>query len=127
MARHNELGKLGEQVAARYLYQHGYRILDVDYKVGHKDIDIVAFKDGTTVFVEVKTRRSDQYGLPEEAVDDRKIRNLIIAGNAYMRRKWVNGPVRFDVISIIGTEEPFKITHFEGAFNPLSLSYFRRY
>lgn len=111
MAHHNELGKMGEMVAARYLIQHGYFLLHTDYRVGHKDIDIVAFKDGVTVFVEVKTRSSDRFGSPAEAVDDKKIRFLVSAGHAYIRRFNVLGPVRFDVIAIVGNAEPFQITH----------------
>ena len=126
MALHNDLGKLGELVAARHLIMQGYSILDRDYRVGHRDIDIVASKDGTVVFVEVKTRRSDSFGEPEESVTDEKIRNIISAANAYVQRSDVRGLVRFDVISVVGTEEPFRIKHFEGAFNPLSLSNYRR-
>lgn len=121
MAQHNELGKIGEQIAARYLYQQGYTMLEKDYRVGHKDIDIIACKDGVVVFVEVKTRSSDRFGSPEEAVDKTKVRNLLSAANAYIRRKHITSPVRFDVIGVVGTEEPFQITHFAGAFNPLSL------
>ncbi|MBO4486956.1 MAG: YraN family protein [Bacteroidaceae bacterium] len=127
MARHNELGKIGEMVAARYLFQRGYTLLKSDYRVGHKDIDLIVAKDGTTVFVEVKTRSSDKYGEPEESVDNEKIKNLLAAASAYIRRYRLDGPFRFDIISIVGTEEPFKITHFPDAFNAVSLSYYRRY
>ena len=125
MAQHNELGKKGEHVAARHLLQSGYSIRHTDYRVGHKDIDIVAFKDGTTVFVEVKSRSSDLFGEPEEAVDNAKIRNLISAANAYIARHKVSGKVRFDVITVVGTEEPYKVIHFENAFDPLSVSPYR--
>lgn len=127
MALHNDLGKLGELVAARHLIMQGYSILSRDYRVGHKDIDIVASKDGTVVFVEVKTRQSNNFGEPEEAVTDEKIRNLISAANAYVQRYNVIGPIRFDVISLVGTEEPFEIKHIEGAFDPLSLSNYKKW
>ena len=121
MARHNEIGRIGEMVAARYLIQQGYSLLETDYRVGHKDIDIVAFKDGVTVFVEVKTRSSDRFGAPEEAVDDEKIRFLLSAANAYIRRKGVMGPIRFDVIAVVGAEEPFSITHFTNIVSELGV------
>ena len=121
MARHNEIGRIGEMVAARYPIQQGYSLLETDYRVGHKDIDIVAFKDGVTVFVEVKTRSSDRFGAPEEAVDDEKIRFLLSAANAYIRRKGVMGPIRFDVIAVVGAEEPFSITHFTNIVNELGV------
>lgn len=121
MADHNEIGRIGEMVAARYLIQQGYSLLETDYRVGHKDIDIVARKDGVTVFVEVKTRSSDRFGTPEEAVDREKIRFLLSAANVYIQQKGVMGPIRFDVIAVVGSEEPFSITHFTDVINPLSV------
>ena len=105
--------------AARYLIQRGYRLLHTDYRVGHKDIDIVAFKDGVTVFVEVKTRSTSRFGGPEEAVDVEKMRFLVSAANYYIRREGVVGPVRFDVIAVVGTAEPFEITHFTNVISIL--------
>lgn len=122
MAFHNELGKLGERLAARHLLLNGYHILATDWHFGHKDIDIVCTKDGVTVFVEVKTRATDLFGSPEEAVDSRKMRNLVSAAQVYMSRNDVYGPVRFDIIAVVGSAEPFQITHFPDAFNPYSLT-----
>ncbi len=122
MAKHNDLGKMGEMVAARHLMFHGYNILALDWHYGHKDLDIVAEKDGLTIFVEVKTRSTKRYGNPEEAVDNDKMHNLISSAQAYMRRYGINGPVRFDVIAVTGTGEPFEIDHFEDAFNSYSLT-----
>ena len=121
MAEHNELGKLGEKLAARYLLYHGYSIMAVDWHYGHKDLDLVCSKDGVTIFVEVKTRATDNYGSPADAVDSRKIRNLIQSAQAYMVRNSIDGPSRFDVITVVGDAEPFKITHLPDAFNPYSL------
>lgn len=89
MARHNELGKWGEQYAADYLQDNGYEILDRDWRIGHRDIDIIArTNDGTTiVFVEVKTRTSDVVRKPDDAVDLRKIRNIGYAANNYVKPK----------------------------------------
>lgn len=121
MAQHNELGKLGEKLAARYLLYHGYTILASDWHYGHKDLDLVCAKDGVTVFVEVKTRATDNYGSPAEAVDARKIRNLIQSAQSYMVRHNIDGRIRFDVVTVVGTAEPFQITHLPDAFNPYSL------
>lgn len=126
MSSHNELGKTGELIAARHLIGLGYVILASDYRVGHRDIDIVAAKDGTTVFVEVKTRATDKFGNPEEAVTDVKMRNIVYAANKYIWQHNVRGPVRFDVISVVGTSEPYRIKHFLDAFNPYSLQYSHR-
>ena len=69
MAAHNELGKWGEELAATYLEEKGYVILERDWKSGHHDLDIVAKDGDTLVIVEVKTRRNRLFGDPEEAIE----------------------------------------------------------
>lgn len=122
MARHNELGKAGEDFAASYLEHAGYGIIERDWRQGSRDIDIVArTEDGTTVvFVEVKTRSSDVIVRPEDAVDARKIRNLGRAADAYVKERAIWNELRFDLINIVGTApENFKLEHIIDAFNPL--------
>lgn len=122
MARHNELGKAGEDFAASYLEHAGYGIIERDWRQGSRDIDIVArTEDGTTVvFVEVKTRSSDAIVRPEDAVDARKIRNLGRAADAYVKERAIWNELRFDLINIVGTApENFKLEHIIDAFNPL--------
>ena len=122
MARHNELGKAGEDFAASYLEHAGYGIIERDWRQGSRDIDIVArTEDGTTVvFVEVKTRSSDAIVRPEDAVDARKIRNLGRAADAYVKERAILDELRFDLINIVGTApENFKLEHIIDAFNPL--------
>ena len=122
MARHNELGKAGEDFAASYLEHAGYSIIERDWRQGSRDIDIVArTEDGTTVvFVEVKTRSSDAIVRPEDAVDARKIRNLGRAADAYVKERAIWNELRFDLINIVGTApENFKLEHIIDAFNPL--------
>ena len=122
MARHNELGKAGEDFAASYLEHAGYGIIERDWRQGSRDIDIVArTEDGTTVvFVEVKTRSSDAIVRPEDAVDARKICNLGRAADAYVKERAIWEELRFDLINIVGTApENFKLEHIIDAFNPL--------
>ena len=122
MARHNELGKAGEDFASSYLEHAGYGIIERDWRQGSRDIDIVArTEDGTTVvFVEVKTRSSDAIVRPEDAVDARKIRNLGRAADAYVKERAIWDELRFDLINIVGTApENFKLEHIIDAFNPL--------
>ena len=122
MARHNELGKAGEDFAASYLEHAGYGIIERDWRQGSRDIDIVArTEDGTTVvFVEVKTRSSDAIVRPEDAVDARKIRNLGRAADAYVKERAIWEELRFDLINIVGTApENFRLEHIIDAFNPL--------
>lgn len=121
MARHNELGKWGEQYAADYLQSIGYDIIERDWRIGHHDIDIIARTgDGTTVvFVEVKTRTSDVVTKPDDAVDIKKIRNIGYAANNYIKTKGIVDEVRFDIISIIGNnKENAQLEHIIEAFNP---------
>ncbi|MBR1448269.1 MAG: YraN family protein [Prevotella sp.] len=105
MAAHNELGKWGEEVAAAYLAEKGYVILHRDWKSGHRDLDIVARDGRQIVFVEVKTRRSNYFGEPLEAVDYRKQMNLRRAMNHYLKFYRINDEARFDIVSVVGTME----------------------
>ena len=120
MAKHNHYGRWGEQLAADYLQRKGYSICHRNWKLGHRDLDIVAIdeKGGTLVIVEVKTRSDDAFMQPEEAVDWRKMRNMIVAANAYVRRYAVDLPVRFDIVSIVGHDDEAVINHIENAFVP---------
>lgn len=122
MAEHNELGKWGEDEAALYLEDEGYVIMERDWKIGRRDLDIVATSpDGSTlVIVEVKTRTDEEYQLPEEAVDRGKMRNLAIAANAYVKECNVDKDLRFDIVSIVGCNRQVRsIQHLKDAFNPM--------
>ena len=122
MAEHNDLGKWGEDEAALYYEDRGYEILERDWKVGKRDIDLIALTEDkdTLVFVEVKTRQNDDLQEPEEAVDVKKMRNLAIAANAYVKLHGLDMDVRFDIISVIGKCSCVEsIECFEDAFNPL--------
>lgn len=103
MAAHNELGKWGEDLAAKFLKEQGYEILERDWKSGHHDLDIVAGNEEGLAIVEVKTRRNRLFGDPEEAIDYKKRLSLQSAINHYIKAHHIKAPVRFDVISIVGT------------------------
>lgn len=118
MARHNELGHLGESFAVKYLESIDYQILETDWQYQHKDIDIIALDEyNTLVFIEVKTRKSDFYGEPSDAIDQRKMQNLIRCANIYIQQHNYKGNSRFDVISLVGAQPPFSIKHIKDAFN----------
>ena len=122
MAKHNELGKWGEAEAVRFLEAKGYAILERDWRFGKRDLDIVALTEDacTLVVVEVKTRGTDDMKAPEEAVDVKKMRNLAVAANAYVKEHVVAQEVRFDIISIVGTADKMeRIDHLVYAFNPM--------
>ncbi|MBP5514992.1 MAG: YraN family protein [Bacteroidaceae bacterium] len=114
MARHNEVGRRGEDLAAEYLETKGYSILDRNWKSGHKDIDIIARTAQEVVFVEVKTRSSVDFGDPWEAVNHGKLRHLKSAINHYLHYRDIDLPVRFDIISVVGADSSHpEIEHIE--------------
>ena len=115
MAAHNELGRWGEMIARRFLILHDYNIRSFDWRDGHHELDIVAEKLGFLIFVEVKTRSSDRFGKPEEAIDRDKVRYLKLAANAYMAREKVDMPCRFDVISIVTEGDSYRLRHIKDA------------
>ena len=100
MAVHNDLGKWGEDYAAEYLLKKGYEVISRDWRLGKRDIDIVArTEDGmTVVFVEVKTRATDIIVSPEDAEDEKKIRSIGWAANAYVKEIQIYDGIRFDII-----------------------------
>lgn len=114
MAQHNVTGNAGEDLAADYLTAKGYVILERNWRSGHREIDIVARKNGLVVFVEVKTRMSEFFGRPEDAVTPRKMRLLIDAADAYLREHCLDDDVRFDVVCIVNGS----LRYYEAAFRP---------
>lgn len=123
MAQHNDLGKWGEDYAARYLEQKGYRIVARDWMYRHKDIDIIAVDGSELVFVEVRTRRNDVFIRPEQTIDMRKVKNITLAANHYVKTCNISLDIRFDIVSIVGTaDDNCAVEHIEGAFLPY---YFR--
>ena len=116
MAQHNDFGAQGEDIAIDYLRRKDYVILDRNWRSGHREIDIVARKDDTVVFVEVKARANAFYGNPEDAVTRRKMHLLVLAADAYLRYNAIDLEVRFDVITITGTTGKPYIRHYERSF-----------
>jgi putative endonuclease len=118
MAQHNDFGLISEDRAAAYLMAHGYTIRDRNWRLGHKEIDIIAQKNDTLVIIEVKARRSNRYGDAIEAVTDDKICKIIQAADAYVRYHRIDLKVRFDIIGITGEPGQQTIEHIEDAFHP---------
>ncbi len=116
MAQHNELGNEGELRAQAFLREKGYKIRDVNWRFIKLELDIVAEKDDFLVIVEVKTRSTDTFEHPEEAITLKKIKNIVNAAHEYiLQRNW-QGETRFDVISVMPKGQTFVIEHIEDAF-----------
>lgn len=107
------MGRVGEKKAAKYLKKKGYKILEKNYRTQVGEMDIIAEKDGETVFIEVKTRTTDEFGSAAEAVNLKKQERYRSAAAGYLIRKnKTDAPCRFDVIEVMNGE----INHIENAF-----------
>lgn len=116
MAEHNSLGKLGEELAVDYLQKKGYTILDTNWTFQKAEVDIIAQKESVLAVVEVKTRSSIDFGLPQDFVKPKKIQLLVKAINEYVIQKNIDLTVRFDIIAIQKQSKNFIIEHLEDAF-----------
>lgn len=107
-----KLGNRGERIAANFLRKQGYQIIEKNYHSLLGEIDIVAKEGESIVFVEVKTRRSTDFGLPEEALSYDKRRRLSKLALNYLAHRRIEGSnCRFDVVSILMDNN--KVKHIE--------------
>ncbi|MDR2963622.1 MAG: YraN family protein [Bacteroidales bacterium] len=113
------LGKTGEDIACAYLQEHGFTISRRNWRSGHKEIDIIAEKNRTLHFVEVKTRSSNSIISPQEAVTMKKQQLVIRAAGAYIRHSSFDGDVQFDIISIVTHNGSYELEYIPNAFYPL--------
>ena len=120
MAQHNQLGEKGENLAVLMLQKKGYTILNENWRSGRNEIDIVAKIGETIVFVEVKTRSTEFFGDPREAVSISKQKRLIQAANDYLEQEQLELEARFDVVSIVISSTETKLDHLEDAFFPMA-------
>ena len=116
MAEHNDLGNLGETLAVEFLQKKGYAILATNWTFQKAEVDIIAQKDSILAVVEVKTRSSIDFGLPQDFVKPKKIQLLVKAINEYVTTNDLEVDVRFDIIAIHKEGQQFKIEHLEDAF-----------
>jgi len=119
MALHNEIGKIGEEIAQKTLKNIGYEILETNWRFKKYEIDIIALDGSVLVVIEVKTRNSDVFGTPDLFVDRKKQRFLIKAINEYVSTKNLENEIRFDVVSVIYNKEKEKVEHIKDAFYPI--------
>jgi putative endonuclease len=117
MALHLEKGKAGEKQALEFLKQKGWKILEQNWRSGHREIDIIAESNGELVIVEVKVRKSIGGERLEEHFTPSKQQNLIRAAGAYIGTKKTNLSVRFDIILLTGEKGGYEMEHIENAFS----------
>ncbi len=116
MAEHNELGKLGEQLAVDFLIKKGYKIKEKNWRFQKAEVDIIAQKENILTIIEVKTRTTDYFGNPQDFITPKKIKLLTKAIDEYVVTNDLDVEVRFDVIGIINNKNEIKIEHLEDAF-----------
>lgn len=123
MARHNDTGNWGEDLACDALAAQGWAIAERNWRMGHLELDIVALRSDTIVFAEVKTRANADED-PLEAIDKRKISNIVRAAQAFMAiHPELRGSPRFDLFAIRGTPAEYTVEHLPDAFDPPLKSY----
>jgi putative endonuclease len=116
MAEHNDLGKLGEELAVEFLVKKGYSIVETNWTFQKAEIDIIAKKENVLAVVEVKTRSSIDFGLPQDFVNPKKIQLLVKAINEYVISNDLEVEVRFDIIALHKDGNGFVVEHLENAF-----------
>ncbi len=112
-----KLKVVGEDAAARYLERRGYRVLHRNWRIRMGELDLVAMKDRTLVFVEVKARASTRFAEPESSVGRRKQQRLRRLGEAYLIFERPDFEYcRFDVVSVVADMREPRLRHIENAF-----------
>lgn len=119
-----QFGLMGERVAQRWLQRAGWRVLQRRFRSGHRDIDLIAERNGLVAFVEVKTRRNGaDFGDPVEAVNWRKQRELSRSASVWIDRHGRPGEAyRFDVIGVLVTANRVRVRHVANAFDLVATS-----
>ena len=109
-------GKEGEAIAADFLVAKGFEIIVRNYRYKHSEIDLIVKKNNWLIFVEVKMRSSDAFGFPEEFVDYKKVKAVLVGAEEYTYRNNWNGNIRFDIVSIRERNGEREVVHIEDAF-----------
>jgi len=117
MAQSKDIGKRGEDEAAGFLQGKGYEILERNYRFRRNEVDIIAMRDNTLVFVEVKMRSTNLFGYPESFVSDEQFQRILQVADEYQHQNNWEGNIRFDIVSIEKKRSGLEITHFEDAFH----------
>lgn len=120
MGKSNDLGAWGEEKAARFLEQQGFRILERNFRSRFGEIDLIGETEEFLVFVEVRLRKSIRFGTPEETVDHRKQQKLRLTAESYLQKHPTDKQPRFDVVALYAKDgmdtRPLPVKHIKNAF-----------
>jgi len=111
-------GQTGEQIAADYLVEHGFKILHTNWQQGHKELDIVAEKNNVIHIVEVRSLSSSRLQQPYQSIGKLKQRNLIAAADAYIQRYQLTQETQIDIISIVFNGAKHTLEYIPNAIYP---------
>ncbi len=113
------LGGWGEQKAKEYLLELGYQLISQNWRNRLGEIDLIMFDGIIVVFVEVRTKKSTQYGLGFESVNMKKQQQLLKMANSFLQaNKWWDVPIRFDVVSIDQHQDRYQLRHMKNVLEP---------
>ena len=121
--RRQAIGARGEEVARKMLEGKGFRVVEQNYRCKVGEIDLICVKDKLLVFCEVKSRVSLLFGMPAEAVTEKKIRHIRRVATWYLTQKmniyrlYSDFEMRFDVVEVIFVGDEYEINHVENAFS----------
>lgn len=113
-----EWGKLGEIITKDYLAKKGFPVTEENWRCGNRlELDLISQQGDQMVFIEVKTRNG-KHNSADEAIDEKKIKQIVKAANAYLKLQERDYDARFDVALIEGSPEDYEFTYIEDAFIP---------
>jgi putative endonuclease len=113
--KHNETGKLGENLARKYLEDKGYKIIEKDFKTKFAEVDLAAIKNEELIIFEVRTKRGEEFGSPEETLNKKKLQKVYLGARILAStRKW-QGPMRIDAVCLVlkPNDDILRINHYE--------------
>ena len=118
MSKIHDTGKWGEQLAHDFFVKKGFIIEATNWRWNHKEIDLIVSDTNSIIFIEVKTRTAGLLSKPEDALTNKKQKDLLKAAEAYLIKNDITKEARFDVISIYVSGNDHKLTHIPNAFGP---------
>lgn len=118
MAKHNDLGKWGEQKAVEVLKQKGYQVVELNYRFQRDEVDVIATKEEKYIFVEVKTRTNTQIQEPEQAVTKAKQKRIFKVAHHYLELNNIEKEAQFDIITVTQKQSGLEVNHIADAFMP---------
>lgn len=108
--------KIGEEASKKYLEEKGYQIIEQNYQTKYSEIDLIVKKDNVLIFIEVRTKKSQAFGTPEESITQKKLKKLYWNAAAYVSLKKWKGSYRVDAVCIVLNPDNSveRIRHYEG-------------